>query len=57
MWKYNNVIAQAYTPNCSEKKFEIKKVKNNVPWTYGNNDINSKEVFEMFYKKQFQKKW
>ena len=57
MWKYNNVIAQAYTPNCSEKRFEIKKVKNNVPWTYGNNDINSKEVFEMFYKKQFQKKW
>ena len=31
--KYKTVFAKDYTPNCSEKIFEIKKVKNTVPWT------------------------
>ena len=32
--KYKNIFAKGYTPNCSEKIFVIKKVKNTVPWTY-----------------------
>ena len=29
--KYKNIIAKRYTPNCSEKFFVNKKVKNTVP--------------------------
>ena len=29
--KYKNIIAKRYTPNCSEKVFVNKKVKNTVP--------------------------
>ena len=42
--KYKNIFAKGYTPNCSEEVFVIKKVKNIVPWTYVNNDLNSKEI-------------
>ena len=33
----------------------VKKVKNNVPWTYVISDRNGKEFVETFYEKQFQK--
>ena len=42
--KYKNIFAKGYTPNWSEEVFVIKKVKNIVPWTYVNNDLNSKEI-------------
>ena len=29
--KYKNIFAKAYTPNCSEEIFVIRKVKNTVP--------------------------
>ena len=29
--KYKKVFARAYTPNCSEEVFIIKKVRNTVP--------------------------
>ena len=38
--KYKNIFAKGYTPNWSEEVFVIKKVKNTVPWTYVNNDLN-----------------
>ena len=38
--KYKNIFAKGYTPNCSEKVFVIKKIKNTVSWTYVINDLN-----------------
>ena len=42
--KYKNIFAKGYTPNWSAEVFLIKKVENIVPWTYVNNDLNSKEI-------------
>ena len=42
-------------PNWSEEVFEIKKVKNTVPWTYVINDLNGKEIIGTFYEKELQK--
>ena len=33
----------------------IKKVKNNVPWTYVIGDLNDEEIVEMFYERELQK--
>ena len=46
--KYKNVFANVYTPNWSEEVFMIKKVKNNVPWTYIN-DLHGAENVEIIY--------
>ena len=32
----------------------IKKVKNNVPWTYVLKDLNENKIVGMFYKKELQ---
>ena len=37
--KYKNIFAKGYVPNCPEESFVIKKVKNNVPWTYAISDL------------------
>ena len=39
----------------SEDVFVIKKVKNTVPWAYVIEDINGKEIVEMFYGIELQK--
>ena len=46
--KYKNVFANVYTPNWSEEVFMIKKVKNNVSWTYIN-DLHGAENVEIIY--------
>ena len=33
----------------------IKKFKNNIPWTYANGDLKSKEIVGTFYEKKLQK--
>ena len=38
-------------PNWCEEVFEIKKVKNTVPWTYVINDLNGDEIIGTFYEK------
>ena len=53
--KYKNIFAKGYVPNCSEKVFVIKKVKNTVPWTYVINDLNGEGIVATFYEKQLQK--
>ena len=53
--KYKNIFAKGYTSNGSEEVFEIKKVKNTVPWRYVISDLNDKETVETFYEKEFQK--
>ena len=53
--KYKNIFAKGYTPNWSEEVFVIKKVKNTVPWTYVNNDLNGDEIIGTFYEKELQK--
>ena len=53
--KCKNIFAKGYTPNSSEEVFVIKKVKNTVPWTYVNNDLNGEEITRTFYEKELQK--
>ena len=53
--KYKNIFAKGYTPNCSDKVFVIKKVKNTVPWTYVINALNREEIVGTFYEKELQK--
>ena len=55
IYKYKNIFAKGYTPNCSEEVFVIKKVKNTVPWTYAINDLNGDEIIGTFYEKELQK--
>ena len=33
----------------------IKKIKDNVPWTYIINDLNGEEIIRTFYEKELQK--
>ena len=47
MYEYQNmknIFAKGYTPNCSEKVFVIKKIKNTVPWSYVISDLNGEEI-------------
>ena len=53
--KYKNIFAKWCTPIWSEETFEIKKVKNTVPWTYDTNDLNGDEVVGTFYGIELQK--
>ena len=53
--KFKNIFAKGYNPNWSEKGFVIKKVKNNVLWTYVINDITREEIVVTFYQKELQK--
>ena len=53
--KFKNVFAKGYTPNCSEKKIIVKKIKNTVPWTYVVSDLNGEEIVGSFYEKELQK--
>ena len=55
MSKNKNIFAKGYTPNWSEEVFEIKRVKNTVPWTYVINDLNGDEIIGTFYEKELQK--
>ena len=53
--KYKNIFAKGYMPNWSEEVFVIKKIKNTIPWTYVNNDLNSEEIIGTFYEKRITK--
>ena len=52
--KYKNIFAKSYVSNCSEEDFEIKKVKNTVPWTYVITDLK-KKLLERFTKRNCTK--
>ena len=52
--KYKNIFVKGYTPNWSELVFEIKEVKNTVPWTCVINDLNGEEINGAFYEKELQ---
>ena len=49
--KYKNIVAKGYVPNCPQKKFVIKMVKNIVICTFVIGDFNGEEMFGTFYKK------
>ena len=53
--KYKKVFAKGYTPNWSEEVFVINKIKNIVPWTYVEGDLNGEEITASFYEKELQK--
>ena len=49
--KDKNIFAKCYVPNWGEEVFAIKKVKNEVPWTYVISYLNGEEIVETFYEK------
>ena len=54
--KYKNTFVKGYAPNSSKEIFVIKKVKNALPWTDVNNDLNGEEHFmKKSCKKQIRK--
>ena len=55
MSKYKDIFAKGHTPSCSEDVFVIKKVKDNVPWTYVIEDLNGEENVWIFYEKELWK--
>ena len=53
--KYKDIFAKGYTPNWSEEIFVINRIKNTVPWTYVNSDLNGEEIIRTFYEKELQR--
>ena len=53
--KYENIFVKGYKTNWSEDVFAIKKVKDTVPWTCVNNDLNDDEIIRKFYGKELRK--
>ena len=53
---YKNIFAKGDVLNWSEEDFVIIKVKNTVLWTYATKDLKGKEIDEIFYQKELQKK-
>ena len=53
--KNKNIFAKENAPNWSEEVFELKKLKNTVPWTYFINDLNGDEIIGTFYEKKTAK--
>ena len=53
--KYKNIFDKGYTPNCSEKVFVVRKIKNTVSWTYLINNLNGDPIAGSFYEKELQK--
>ena len=54
IYKYKNIFTKGYMPNWSEEIFIIKKIKNTVPWTYVNNDLNGEEIIDTFHENVLQ---
>ena len=55
IWKYKNILAKGYTPNCMEDVFVIRKVKNTMLWTYVINDLNWEEIVGTVKSKNYKK--
>ena len=55
IWKYKNIFAKGFTQNWSEQVFVIRKIKNTVPWTYVNSDLNGEPIDGAFHEKELQK--
>ena len=53
--KYKNIFGRGYVPNWSKEVSVIKKVKNNVPWTYVISGLRGEEIVGTFCKKELQK--
>ena len=53
--KYENTLAKGYTQNWSEEVFVVSKIKNAVPWTNFNSDLNAEKIAGSFYEKGLQK--
>ena len=52
--KYKNFFAKGYAPNWSEEFFIVNEIKNTVPWTYTNSDLNGEKVIGTFYEKELK---
>ena len=53
--KYKNIFAKGYVSNWSEEVSMIKKVKNNVSWTYAISDLTGEKIVGTFYEEVLQK--
>ena len=49
--KCQKIFTKGYITNWFEEVFVIKKVKNNVPWTYVFSVFNSEKIVGTFYEK------
>ena len=54
IWKYKNIFAKSYFPNCSQEVFVIKKVQNTFPWRYVISDLKDIKLLECFAKKKYK---
>ena len=53
--KFKNIFTKGYAPNWSKELFVVSRIKNTVPWTYVNNDLNGEEIAGSFHEKELQK--
>ena len=53
--KYKIIFAKRYSPNWSEEFCVVSKIKNTVPWTYVDSDLNDEEVTGSFLKQNCKK--
>ena len=53
--KHKITFSKGYTQNWSEEGFVIKKVKNTVPCSYVNSDLNAGKIIGTFYEKRTAK--
>ena len=52
--KNKNIIVEGNAPNWSEEVFEIKRMKNTIPWTYVISDLKGEEIVGTFYEKELK---
>ena len=52
--KNKNIIVEGNVPNWSEEVFEIKRIKNNIPWTCVISDLKGEEIVGTFYEKRLK---
>ena len=53
--KYEAIFAKCYISNWSKKAFELKDVKNTVPWTYVISNLKVEKLVATFYENELQK--
>ena len=53
--KYKSFSAKRYAPNWSQEVFVVSKIKNTIPWTYADSDVNGEEITGSFYEKELKK--
>ena len=56
MSQYKIIFSNVYTPNWSEERFVIKKVRNSISWTYAFSNFDGEKIDGTFFKEWNNKK-